>query len=1015
MTLNKLTMNKTIIMAATLMAMAMPAAAQTPLGEAQVARVQQVVGAAVPQHASFGPIKVNSLTQSADTAIVDLNANFGNVPFTESTISSLTSQVSHITGCRNVRFTIDGTGVDSYLQDFDSHFKRKHEPFVTPADKKNLFKKGLSGNIIALWQSHGLYFEPTLNRWEWQRGRLMQTVEDMYTQSYVIPFLNPMLENAGCYVWDARERDTHKACAVVDADGGLAQQGYNEQRGGDQKWSKGEGTGFAYLQKAYRDFENPFTTGTYRQVATTTDKRRLATATWDVDMPEAGNFAVYVSYKSLPNSATDARYTVNSLGGTQSFVVNQRMAGGVWVYLGTFEFAKGLNKAAVTLTNLSKDKNAVVTADAVKVGGGTNLIERRPALPTEANKQLAAKMGYTRFLGNDSIDYKYVGAPDYAWNTIGSRYYLQWAGFPHEVYSETGGLNDYNDDYRSRGLWVNWLAGGSEVLPGQPGLNVPVDLSFCLHTDAGVTMNDSIIGTLGIYCTKSGDKYFSNYADGTPRMLSRRLTDMVLTEACHDVRAKWEPRWTRRGMRDASYFEARVPEVPALLLEFLSHQNFADMKYGLDPGFRFDVSRALYKGMLKFIAARDHRDYVVQPLPVNSFSITPAFTDGYYMLTWQPTVDTLTENADAKSYLIQEQVAEGGGFRTIAEVKKAQYMAEVPADGLVHSFRVIAQNEGGRSFPSEVLSCGKPKGQSQGTVMVVNGFTRISGPDWFEADEIAGFLDAKDHGVPYMQQINYVGPQYEFRRNLEWRDDDAGGFGASRATGERQLVAGNTFNYPALHGQSILQAGYSFVSSSVKAVESGAVSLSDYKVLDLVLGKQKEIPTGSGAKPARFKAFTPALRDVLSRYTAAGGNVLATGAYVGTDIWDNQSGKVDAAEVSFASRVLGYKWLVGQATALGRAVTVPSRRHALADGLELDFYTKLNPSFYAVESPDAIEPADASADVIVRYGENQIPAGVASVRSAYRTVVLGFPFETIKSAEARNAFMAHVLSFFAEK
>lgn len=990
------------------------AAAQSGFTDAQLARVQRVVSQAVPEHANFGAVKVQSLTMSADTVVVDLNQNFGNVPFTEASIGQMSSQVRSALGLGPVKFTIQGTDISSYFQSFDSHFKRKHEPFVSPADEKAQFNKGLSGNIIALWQSHGLYFEPTLNRWEWQRGRLLQTVEDMYTQSYVIPFLNPMLENAGCYVWDARERDTHKACAVVDADGGLAQAGYREQRGGDQKWSKGSGSGFAYLQKAYRDFENPFTTGTYRQVATTTDKRRVATATWDVDMPESGNFAVYVSYKSLPGSATDAHYTVNSLGGKHTFIVNQRMAGGVWVYLGTFEFAKGLNKAAVTLTNLSQDKNAVVTADAVKVGGGTNLIERRPALPTEANKQLAADLGYTRYLGSDSIDYKYIGAPDYAWNTIGSRYYLQWAGFPKEVYSQTGGLNDYNDDYRSRGLWVNWLAGGSEVLPGKPGLNVPVDLSFCLHTDAGTTLNDSIIGTLGIYCTKSGDKYFSNYADGTPRMLSRRLTDMVLTEACHDVRAKWEPRWTRRGMRDASYYEARVPEVPALLLEFLSHQNFADMKYGLDPGFRFDVSRALYKGMLKFIAARDHRDYVVQPLPVNSFAITPAFTDGYYMLTWQPTVDSLTSNADAKSYLVQEQVADGG-FRTIAEVKKTQYMAEVPADGLVHSYRIIAQNEGGRSFASEVLSCGKPKGHSNGTVMVVNGFTRISGPDWFDAGKIAGFLDTKDHGVPYMQQINYVGAQYEFRRALEWRDDDAGGFGASRATGERQVVAGNTFNYPALHGQSILQAGYSFVSASAKAVEDNAVSLSDYKVLDLILGKQKEIPTGSGAKPARFKAFTPALREALSRFTAAGGSVLVTGAYVGTDIWDNYSGQVNADEVNFAKQVLGFKWLVGQATAEGRAVTVPSRRHAIADGQELDFYTKLNPDFYAVESPDAIEPADLRSDVIVRYGENQIPAGVASVHSGYRTVVLGFPFETVKDADARNAFMAHVLSFFAEK
>ena len=35
---------------------------------------------------------------------------------------------------------------------------------------------GLDGTNIALWQSHGWYFEPKLNRWEWQRcGRPLYT------------------------------------------------------------------------------------------------------------------------------------------------------------------------------------------------------------------------------------------------------------------------------------------------------------------------------------------------------------------------------------------------------------------------------------------------------------------------------------------------------------------------------------------------------------------------------------------------------------------------------------------------------------------------------------------------------------------------------------------------------------------------------------------------------------------------------------------------------------------------
>ena len=251
----------------------------------------------------------------------------------------------------------------------------------------------------------------------------MQTVEDMYTHSYVLPFLIPMLENAGAYVWNARERDTHNFGVVVDNDGGEAQQGYSE-RNGKQKWQTGTDGGFAFLRPTYKDFENPFTEGSYRMVSAEKDKKKLSTASWDVDMPEAGEFAIYISYKSLPNSARDVTYTVNSQSGARQFRVDQTMAGGVWVYLGTFPLAKGMNKAVVELSNLSDEKDAVITADAIKVGGGKGNIVRRVALPTEENRRLAAEQENEKFLGKEGVDYSYIGSGEHPWFHLGSRYYL---------------------------------------------------------------------------------------------------------------------------------------------------------------------------------------------------------------------------------------------------------------------------------------------------------------------------------------------------------------------------------------------------------------------------------------------------------------------------------------------------------------------------------------------------------------------------------------------------------------
>ncbi|NCU33017.1 MAG: hypothetical protein EOM23_08830, partial [Candidatus Moranbacteria bacterium] len=105
------------------------------------------------------------------------------------------------------------------------------------------------------------------------------------------------------------------------------------------------------------------------------------------------------------------------------------------------------------------------------------------------------------------------------------------------VYSLNFGRNDYNDDFMSRGEWVNYLIGdafklGDKTMNG--GLGIPVDLSLAFHTDAGITPNDSVVGTLAIYSTQT-DK--GRFGDGVSRLASRDLTDLVQHQIVTDVRA----------------------------------------------------------------------------------------------------------------------------------------------------------------------------------------------------------------------------------------------------------------------------------------------------------------------------------------------------------------------------------------------------------------------------------------------------------------------------------------------
>jgi hypothetical protein len=275
---------------------------------------------------------------------------------------------------------------------------------------------------------------------------------------------------------------------------------------------------------------------------------------------------------------------------------------------------------------------------------------------------------------------------------------------------------------------------------------------------------------------------------------------------------------------------------------------------------------------------------------------------------------------------------------------------------------------------------------------------------------LAGFLDELDHGVPYLNDISFIGSQKEFRRSIPWMDDDASGFGDSFSNYEDKVIAGNTFDYPALHGAAIMQAGYSFTSCSAKAVSH----FGDYKYLDLILGKQCQTKMGrGGVNEVEFKTFPDTLQRALTDYCRGGGKLLVSGAYVGTDLWDNRQAWPQEGDKQFATQVLKYKWRAGRASTEGRVKSVASPL-GMFNG-NYTYYNELNATCYVVEAPDAIEPAADGAFTIMRYAENNLSAGVAYRGNDYRTVVLGFPFEALQTAAQRDALMQQVLTFFTNQ
>ena len=301
-----------------------------------------------------------------------------------------------------------------------------------------------------------------------------------------------------------------------------------------------------------------------------------------------------------------------------------------------------------------------------------------------------------------------------------------------------------------------------------------------------------------------------------------------------------------------------IRDSPSTIVELLSHQNFADMRLGHDPNFKFTVGRALYKAILQYICSQHDKDYIVQPLPVSHFAIRFGKKKNTFELSWKGEDDPLEPTAKPREYIVYTRIGRGG-FDNGVRVSTPSYTAKIEP-GIVYSFKVTAVNRGGESFPSETLSAYKSK-REQERILIVNGFDRISGPAVIDTPTQAGFDIAQDPGVPYLYDISLCGAQQNFNRK------DAGkGLGSSGSEYEGMKIIGNTFDYPFIHGKAIQAAGtYSFVSCSDEAVESGIISLEDYAIVDYILGLEKEDASGNPSRSIYYKTCllytSPSPRD----------------------------------------------------------------------------------------------------------------------------------------------------------
>jgi len=537
-------------------------------------------------------------------------------------------------------------------------------PGYPPVDHPGGAEGALSGKTIYLSQSHGWYYHESYDSWLTQRPNLFDTVEDFHNPEGMNQYLMRYLLNAGAHVVTVRESDLLEEMVIVDdAGSGYAETG---------AWADSDEDGFAAGQAPYAYGTDPFELGGARQAATAA--AATATARWTAEIPRAGRYNVYVSYPQDPQAAPDAHYVIHHPGGDSDVHVDQRRHGSTWAYVGRFWFEAGsdADHGSVELLNDSSDSSALVSADAVRFGGGVGDVQREGTLSGHERWEEAAI------------------------------YYTQYAGAPTSVYDPYSDGNGSDPSSRSR--FADW-----EHEDGEDALY------FSWHSNAGGGQGTSTY----IYgpCAPGEGCGFTGYEG------SEEFAEFVQENLVDAITAQWQADWSDRGVRVA-YFSEVSPsnndEMPAALIELAFHDHEDDTALLKHPLFRRDTSRAMMHGMIDYFAWRDGLDLTYPPEPPTHLQVK---TDapGVLRVTWEAPPHGAPQGDAADSYRVYLSL-DGRSFDDGVEVQGTEALVEGLSGYDAVFVRVTSVNAGGESFPAPVL--GAVPSPAETRILFVDGFDR---------------------------------------------------------------------------------------------------------------------------------------------------------------------------------------------------------------------------------------------------------------------------------------------------
>jgi len=526
----------------------------------------------------------------------------------------------------------------------------------------------LTGVTVFVAAGHGWTWTSS-DYWYLQRGLIYNMVED-YGNIDQMNYFVQYLYNAGATVVPFRPVGDQPIEVVLD---------------NDDPGVTFSGTWYNSTTNAYYYENNATASGIpYKWANTSTSE--TAVARYTPDIPVTDYYPVYCWTKDDDDRVRQT-YRVKHSGGVSEMVIDHRMVGKGWIWLGNYHLTAGTANY-VEITNASPD-TGVVIADAIRFGNGIGDVARGSAgVSGYPREEEAMRYWAESELGNNAVGFSssiwdIAGYSDSSDN-IGTG--ARWA---REMNRES-----YNND-RWRRVYLEFH---SNAASGTARGTV------CLVTNTGATTYQSAFATI--------------------------LGDMVEDDMVA-LQDQFEYDWWRRFNPYTSAYGAistanNGNEFDATIIEVAFHDNFEDARLLRDPKVRNAVARSCLHGVVKFL------NYLPgSPIPIAYLPNTPENVravnpgDGTIVVSWTPPPSGTPYGHAPTGYKVYRS-PNGYGFDNGTDVGNVSSttLTDVPVGETVY-LRVAAYNAGGESLPSPVLAVRRPASE-RSSVLIVNGYDAFS-------------------------------------------------------------------------------------------------------------------------------------------------------------------------------------------------------------------------------------------------------------------------------------------------